>query len=303
VRFSSGVLGAVLGWGDNESDNVRCGCHPAAVGESLPPFSSAQLTQLSQILAETTTGSELDRLLAEARIETGEPSTKWRRLRKSLEREQRRSRSGNAVAQFVKLALDPANFIGRREEFEGFRAAVNQTLGFSELRLEADGRLIRVPKTRTLDEAEERADRLRAKLSARQVHPDVLAHCRPELTQHNYFHAVLEAAKSVFEKIRQRTGLTADGAALIDEAFALRNPALLFNDLTDDTERSEHVGLATMAKAMCSIYRNPTAHAPRARWAIDEREALDMLTIASMLHRRLDQARRAPGAPSWSQAA
>ena len=127
----------------------------------------------------------------------------------------------------------------------------------------------------------------------------MLAFCRAELTEHNYFHAVLEASKSVVEKIRSLTALTGDGASLIDEAFTLKNPALLFNDLTDDSERSEHVGLATMAKALWAIYRNPTAHAPKVKWAVVEQDALDMLTIASMLHRRLDQARLAPGAPAW----
>lgn len=264
----------------------------------VPPFSSAQLTQLAHLL-DGPPGTELNRMLDEARIPIAEPSTKWRRLRESFEQEQRRTGCANAVAKFVKLALTPANFIGRRERFEDLRSEVNQVLGFSGLRLESDGTLRRVSETRTLTEAEQRADRLRAKLTDRGVHPDVLAFCRAELTERNYFHAVLEASKSVFEKIRSRTGFTGDGANLIDEVFTLKNPALLFNDLTDDSERSEHVGLATMAKALCAIYRNPTAHAPRVKWAIVEKDALDMLTIASMLHRRLDQARLAPGAPAW----
>ena len=176
-------------------------------------------------------------------------------------------------------------------------------LGFSGLRIEANGTLVRVRKTETLGEAEQRADRLRAKLAERGVHEDVLAFCRAELTERNFFHAVLEASKSVFEKIRSRTGLSGDGAALIDEAFGLSNPALLFNELSTATERSEHVGLATMCKALGSIYRNPTAHEPRVRWAVVEQDALDTLTIASMLHRRLDQARLAPGAPLYGATA
>ena len=34
------------------------------------------------------------------------------------------------------------------------------------------------------------------------MHPDVLAFCRAELLQQNYFHAVLEASKSVADKLR-----------------------------------------------------------------------------------------------------
>jgi hypothetical protein len=54
----------------------------------------------------------------------------------------------------------------------------------------------------TIDEAKVRANRLRSELERRHVHSDVLAFCRAELLQENYFHAVLEATKSVSEKIR-----------------------------------------------------------------------------------------------------
>ena len=43
-------------------------------------------------------------------------------------------------------------------------------------------------------------------------------------------------------------------------------------------------------KGLFSTFRNPAAHAPRVAWATSRSDALDMLTLASMLHRRLDQA-------------
>ena len=62
------------------------------------------------------------------------------------------------------------------------------------------------------------------------------------------------------------------------------------NDLTTEWERSEHTGIATLAKGLFATFRNPTAHAPKVLWATSRAEALDMLTLASMLHRRLDTA-------------
>src|SRR5919197_538145 len=56
---------------------------------------------------------------------------------------------------------------------------------------------------------------------------------------------------------------------------------------------------ATSQHARGYFLSEPDGTAPRVRWAVVEQDALDMLTIASMLHRRLDQARRAPGAPAW----
>jgi uncharacterized protein (TIGR02391 family) len=43
-------------------------------------------------------------------------------------------------------------------------------------------------------------------------------------------------------------------------------------------------------KGLLSIFRNPAAHAPQVAWATSRSDALDMLTPASMLHRRLDKA-------------
>jgi len=53
---------------------------------------------------------------------------------------------------------------------------------------------------------------------------------------------------------------------------------------------SEHVGLMSLMKAAFSMYRNPTAHAPKISWCMTEQDALDLLTLVSLIHRRLDQA-------------
>ena len=63
-----------------------------------------------------------------------------------------------------------------------------------------------------------------------------------------------------------------------------------FNSLATDWERSEQTGLAMLMKGLFSTFRNPTAHAPKVLWATSRAEALDMFTLASMLHRRLDSA-------------
>ncbi len=185
------------------------------------------------------------------------------------------------------------------DEFERQRCAINERLVLSGYEVREDGHVVRVEAAKTLSEAQKRADALRFELSRRDVHPDVLAFCRRELVQHNYFHAVLEAAKSVAEKIRERTGIQLDGARLVDATFSLASgePALAFNALKTEWERSEHVGLATMTRGLFGTFRNPTAHAPRVRWAVEQREALDMLTIVSLLHRRLDAARVTDAAP------
>jgi uncharacterized protein (TIGR02391 family) len=43
-------------------------------------------------------------------------------------------------------------------------------------------------------------------------------------------------------------------------------------------------------KGVFGTFRNVTAHAPKIHWTIEEQDALDLLTMVSYLHRRLDRA-------------
>ena len=93
------------------------------------------------------------------------------------------------------------------------------------------------------------------------------------------------------DKVREKAGVDGDGSELVDRAFGIGNqgiPLLAFNSLQTETERSEHYGLMQLMKGMFGVYRNVTAHAPKVKWPISETDALDLLTIASYLHCRLD---------------
>ena len=107
--------------------------------------------------------------------------------------------------------------------------------------------------------------------------------------QENYFHAVFEACKGLFQRIREMSGMEGDGAALIDKVFSVENPRLAFNTLQTETEKSEHKGLAQLFKGCYAAIRNPLAHGPKILWQ-GEADAVDYLTFISMLHRKLDQA-------------
>ena len=169
---------------------------------------------------------------------------------------------------------------------------MNEALAFAGLVVAQSGELQSTDRVSTIGEAELRAQQLRSGLELRGVHPDVLAFCKAELLQDNYFHAVLEATKSVFEKVRRLSGQTADGATLIDRAFGGDAPILAINDLLTESERSEQKGFANLLKGLSGMFRNPTAHAPRVTWRMKEEDARDLLSTVSLVHRRLDNVRR-----------
>ena len=235
------------------------------------------------------TGSEIDQLLSASIIEDVDSTiTKGIRLYEALNWKQATDYRGNNVVNFIRLAIRPVQYIGKNEVFEQRRSTLNQILAFCGLSIGEDGEIYRSQAVKTISQAEERANRLYRELISRKVHPDVLKFCRAEFLQENYFHAVFEATKSIADKIREKSGLSGDGSRLVDDAFGGNNPLLAFNTLRTETEQSEQTGLMNLIKGIFGLFRNTTAHAPKIRWVITEQDALDMLTMASLIHRRID---------------
>jgi uncharacterized protein (TIGR02391 family) len=262
---------------------------------SFPVISEQQIQAICDVIGDTSEGltsSEIGRLLAQCNIDDPLPGiTKRDRLYHALSNRQKQDYSANNVFHFILMVMDPIRYVQNRVLFDSRQEKLNQVLIFIGLSLGTDGKLRETTAVRNLTEAERRVGRLRAELQRRNVHPDVLNFCKTELLQENYFHAVLEATKSVAEKIRQKTGLVDDGADLVDQAFGLKSgPKLAFNTLQSDSERSEHTGLMNLMKGMFGLFRNPSAHAPKISWVIKEQDALDLLTVVSLIHRRLDEA-------------
>ncbi len=261
----------------------------------LPIFSENHLRKFSEILADAYTHQELTEILRFCTIAEQGGNPKWERTLLALSFRQKIDQCGNNVAGFLHATLDPVRFVGRPVEYTAFRERLNEVLAFCGLGLGEDGQLRTVTQARTLSEAQERAGRLTAVLQQRNVHPDVLRFCRAELLQENYFHAVFEATKSVAQKIRDKTGLGGDGAEIVDKAFGLSAPMLAINTLQTETEQSEQKGFTNLLKGMFGTFRNVTAHAPKITWRIEEQDALDLLSLISLLHRRLDSAAVVPG--------
>ena len=265
----------------------------------VPAIRDTALQAICDVLGDTATGltgSEIGRYLAQAGIEDPIPHmTKRHRLFQALKERQDRDKSANHVLRFISVVMDPVKHIGNKDYFESERHKLNLALSFCGIHLTEQGTFKRVDAATTLSDAEQRAGTLRKALQERRVHPDVLAFCRAELIADDYFHAVFEATKSVAEKLRNKTGLTADGAPLVDEALSLGkagHPRLAFNSLQTESERSEQSGLANLIKGIFGAFRNTTGHAPRIHWHVTEQDALDVLTTLSLIHRRLDAAVR-----------
>ncbi len=262
----------------------------------LASFDLSVLQSISDILGDTQegfSGSEIGNLLSGCNIPDPLPNyTKRHRLFEALKAKQISDQCGNNIVACIQRAMNPVRHHNAQEWFENTRSKLNHVLAFAGYQLGENGKLTQVERAETHTEAAARASRLRERLLARNVHSDVLRFCREELLVDNYFHAVFEATKSVAEKIRQLTSLASDGALLVDEAFTFRAcvPHVALNTLQTENEQSEQAGFMNLLKGLFGAFRNTTAHAPKIAWPIEEQDALDILSLVSLVHRRLDKA-------------
>ena len=258
-------------------------------------FRHEEIEAISAALGETEdglTGSEIGHILGVCRMADPTPDiTKRHRIYNALAADQNGRGSRAGVLAFMRHAMKPERYLGKGDRYETMRANLNRALAFVGLAFEVDGSLEPVDAVSTISEAQRRADELRVDLTRRGVHPDVLRFCRAELVADNYFHAVLEAMKSVAEKIRQRTGLTDDGSLLVDRALSGDPPLLAINPLATESHRSEQGGFGNLVRGAFGMFRNVTAHEARILWVMDREDAEDLLSLASLIHRRLDAAR------------
>lgn len=263
-------------------------------------FTQSELEAIANALGDTAdglTGGEIEHLLRTCGIPDPSPDlNKRHRTYNAFVASQNARQDRTAILAFIRKAMRPERFLRDPARLEPLRAKLNAALAFTALAVVESGCLVASTRATTVPEARRRAGELRSDLQSRGTHPDVLSFCREELLVENYFHAVLEAVKSVGAKLRATTGLLDDGNALVERALGGSTPMLAINALASESEWSEQKGFANLVKGVMGMFRNPTAHAPKVHWAMAKADAEDLLTLVSLIHRRLDAARIPPRA-------
>lgn len=259
--------------------------------KTIQNFPPEILEGIANIIGDTDnglTGTEIHRLLLQANITDVSNNEQFLAKRKKLFNAfadfQNRYHCANNILSFVKLSLAPARFVSNPQRFSELLGKLNQQLAFVGYKLEENGDITTIDKACVISDVQIRANNLKQKVEERNGHREVFKYCTPELLQNNYFHAVFEANKGLFERIRELSGCTDDGNKLIERVFS-STPILIINNYISQSERDEHSGF-------CSMFRNTSAHESKINWNIDEQDALDILGIISYCHRRLDKAQK-----------
>ena len=240
------------------------------------------------------TGAEIAQLLGSLRMTDPDPSaTKWKRLYAAFCESHNEMGGPKRIVTFITTAMAPVRYTGEPGRFRDRQESLNNVLVHVGLKVLETGQLSTGPKASTLSEAAAHANTLRTELHRRATHHEVMRYCTQEILERNAFHASLEAAKSVADRIRTLTGESGDGTPLVNATLETGQrtvPRVAINNNTTISENDEQKGFANLCRGLFSMFRNPIAHDPRINRPVSDDELLEVLTIASMIHRRLDNA-------------
>ena len=261
----------------------------------LDPLPQPILEGISRAIGDTEkglSGSQIDYLLQQAFLNNTTPGiTKWQRIYNAFVDFQNREQCSNNIFTFIKLVLSPSRYVNEPERFEWLLKNTNQQLSFAGWKIGEDGKQLKIQKATTIQEAQIKAKNLKSEIENRKGHPEIIKYCKAELLSDNYFHAVFEACKGLFERIRELSGVNKDGIRLIEEVFST-NPILIINNYLSASEKDELSGFCNLLKGLCGMFRNTEAHEPKVSWTITEQDALEILGVISYCHRRLDSVQK-----------
>ena len=263
------------------------------------------LKAVCDVIADTNRGltkTELSRLLEQCHIQLEDDRKSYNGITYTMGLNKRdwlyncfvneinQNQTFEKIFLFIEKALNPISYTNEssRAKYNFLFEEINKVLLLVGLSVSKEGVLSEVIEAKTLDEVDRRVNYLRKHLYNRAIHHEVEKYCIKDYLRKDYYDAVFEAAKSLAERVRQITGLTLNGSALFQKAFAKNDPYIFFNSLKTESEINEFIGLRKLLESIFHMVRNPAAHTPKINWKIDETKALDILTVISFCHKYLD---------------
>lgn len=122
------------------------------------------------------------------------------------------------------------------------------------------------------------------------LHPEIERAAGKLYRDGHYANAVEDACKALNAFVKLRSGRDdLDGTSLMLTVFSTKTPILRFNELKDESDRSEQAGMMHLYAGAMMGLRNPRAH----KIVRDDAErALEYIAFVSLLAKILDEAER-----------
>lgn len=260
----------------------------------MAKISKEALFKISEFLSKVLTHSQITDKFHQngfSYLAENENLNKSKRIYNIFCYELNKTKSFNKVFNFIFNISAPVNFDNQYDHDE-FMYSINSILLQESLEIKhANGKnkLLRLSNPLSISDAKERANILLSIIERRNLHPTLMKFCKEQYLQSNYFHAVLEASKSIFKTIQYLTNINLDGHQLIDKAFSTKDPYIALNSLKTQSEISQQVGFINFLKGITSLFRNPTAHEAKINFLIEKEDAIEIFTMISYAHKILDR--------------
>ena len=78
--------------------------------QNIKPFDAISLEEISKILGEEVSGSELTRLFLQINVKDDSSETKWKRINSALSACQQRDNSACRIISLIQIILNPVRY-------------------------------------------------------------------------------------------------------------------------------------------------------------------------------------------------
>lgn len=119
------------------------------------------------------------------------------------------------------------------------------------------------------------------------LHPRVIASSYAHFKTGHFRESVLNSVVTIFDLLRERTGLDKDGSDLVTESFSLQRPLLVVSTLDTESGRNDQKGFIQMLQGVYQGVRNPKAHTLTMNPS--QNVAAQYLVFSSLLCRRVEE--------------
>jgi len=120
-----------------------------------------------------------------------------------------------------------------------------------------------------------------------QLHPKIIEASKSLFETGHYAPAIFEAFKAVNNFVKEKSGLSLDGKALMSKVFREDAPIIKLNELLTQSDRDEQEGFKFLFMGAMVGIRNPKAHDNVIQ--TDPYRTLEYLGFASLLMKRIEE--------------
>ncbi len=120
-----------------------------------------------------------------------------------------------------------------------------------------------------------------------RLHPKIIDASEALFKNRHYAQAIFEAFKAVNNFVKEKTGLTLDGKALMTKVFDETSPIIKLNELLTQSDKDEQEGFRFLFMGAMVGIRNPKAHDNVTQ--TDPFRTLEHLSFASLLIKRAEE--------------